>query len=212
MGQNCIGIERILVQEDQYDALYETLSDRVKRLRTGSVLTPSPEGYIPTIDCGSMINGNRFGGLEKVIHDAEELGCQVEGVGTTPGKEYRHPHLGYGYYFTPTIVGSVTKEMEIANIEREFFCPLCSCVASGTDDLGGQSIVFAPIALLMPYETIQDAIDIANGTRYGLGASVFGPDQDECLNVAKQLECGMVSINDFGVFYVSHFLLNLFTH
>ncbi len=62
--------------------------------------------------------------------------------------------------------------------------------------------VFAPVALLMPYENIEDAIDIANGTRYGLGASVFGPDQGLCIQVAKKLECGMVSVNDFGVFYV----------
>ena len=55
----------------------------------------------------------------------------------------------------------------------------------------------------MPYSTVKEAIEIANGTRYGLGASVFGPDQGQCLKVAKQLECGMVSINDFGVFYVS---------
>ena len=55
----------------------------------------------------------------------------------------------------------------------------------------------------MPYEEVEEAIEIANGTRYGLGASVFGPDQDQCVKVAKQLECGMVSINDFGVFYVS---------
>lgn len=62
--------------------------------------------------------------------------------------------------------------------------------------------MFAPIAVLMPYDDIEDAIEIANGTRYGLGASVFGPDQDECVAVAKLLDCGMVSINDFGVFYV----------
>lgn len=55
----------------------------------------------------------------------------------------------------------------------------------------------------MRYEDIDDAIDIANGTRYGLGASVFGPSQRECVQVAKQLECGMVSINDFGVFYLN---------
>jgi acyl-CoA reductase-like NAD-dependent aldehyde dehydrogenase len=54
----------------------------------------------------------------------------------------------------------------------------------------------------MPYETIDEAIEMANGTDYGLGASVFGPDQDLCLEVAKRLECGMVSVNDFGVFYV----------
>jgi acyl-CoA reductase-like NAD-dependent aldehyde dehydrogenase len=55
----------------------------------------------------------------------------------------------------------------------------------------------------MPYESVEDAIAIANGTRYGLGASVFGPKQHECVAVARSLECGMVSVNDFGVFYVS---------
>ena len=59
--------------------------------------------------------------------------------------------------------------------------------------------------LVIPYSTIQEAIEIANDTRYALGASVFGPDKYECLDVAKQLECGMVSINDFGVFYVGTF-------
>lgn len=54
----------------------------------------------------------------------------------------------------------------------------------------------------MKYHTVEEAIDIANGTKYGLGASVFGPDQHECIEVANQLECGMVAVNDFGVFYV----------
>jgi acyl-CoA reductase-like NAD-dependent aldehyde dehydrogenase len=63
-------------------------------------------------------------------------------------------------------------------------------------------VVFAPIALVMPYGTIEEAIEIANDSRFALGASVFGPDKYECLDVAKHLECGMVSINDFGVFYV----------
>ena len=56
---------------------------------------------------------------------------------------------------------------------------------------------------------MEEAIEIANGTRYGLGASVFGPDQEDCIKVAKQLQCGMVSVNDFATFYVSwtlHFL------
>lgn len=55
----------------------------------------------------------------------------------------------------------------------------------------------------MPYESVDEAITIANGTRYGLGASVWGPRDHECVRVARLLECGMVSVNDFGVFYVS---------
>ena len=69
--------------------------------------------------------------------------------------------------------------------------------------------MFAPIGLIMKYETVEQAIEIANGTRYGLGASVFGPVKDDCLKVAKRLQCGMVAINDFGVFYVSDTTLDL---
>ena len=63
-------------------------------------------------------------------------------------------------------------------------------------------IVFAPIALIQTYDDVEEAIELANGTKYGLGASVFGPDQTYAIQVAKQLKCGMVSVNDFGVFYV----------
>lgn len=72
--------------------------------------------------------------------------------------------------------------------------------------------MFAPIATIIPYDTLDQAVEIANGTRYGLGASVFGPDQEHCVKVAKRLQCGMVSINDFAVFYVRPSLPNLQTY
>lgn len=175
MGQNCIGIERIIVHTSVYDDLWDIFEEKVSKFRVGSVLAPTAEGYISTVDGGAMINADRFRGLEKVIHDAEEGGAQVIG-----GRQYEHVYLENGYFFTPTVVGPVTRDMEIANVE-----------------------VFAPIALFMPYDTIEEAIQIANDTRYGLGASVFGPLQDVCVKVAKSLECGMVSINDFGVFYIN---------
>ena len=69
--------------------------------------------------------------------------------------------------------------------------------------------VFAPIALIQTYDDVEEAIELANGTKYGLGASVFGPDQTYAIQVAKQLKCGMVSVNDFGVFYVSFLLFRV---
>ncbi|EGO21748.1 hypothetical protein SERLADRAFT_451764 [Serpula lacrymans var. lacrymans S7.9] len=175
-GQNCIGIERLIVHSSQYDDLYAMLEDRVSKLRLGSVLAPSREGFIGTVDCGSMISNDRFDELEELLFKAQNEGAQMS-VG---GKRYLHSHHRGDTYFSATVIGDVTPEMEIA--QRE---------------------LFAPIAVLMRYETIDEAIDIANGTRYGLGASVFGPHQDQCLEVARELECGMVSINDFGVFYVN---------
>ena len=112
MGQNCIGIERIIVHTSVYDDLWSIFEDKVSKFRVGSVLAPTAEGYISTVDGGAMINADRFRGLEKVIHDAEEGGAQVIG-----GRQYDHVYLENGYFFAPTLVGPVTKDMEIANIE-----------------------------------------------------------------------------------------------
>ncbi|KAF9533521.1 meiotic sister-chromatid recombination aldehyde dehydrogenase [Crepidotus variabilis] len=175
MGQNCIGIERLIVHQDQYDDLFAIFEDRVTRMRVGSVMSTQQAGYLSTVDGGAMVTGDRFAGLEKLIKDATEGGAIAIG-----GQEYKHTYHENGYYFQPTVLGLVDTSMDIAHQE-----------------------VFAPIALLMPYETIDEAIEIANGTRYGLGASVFGPDQEDCMKVAQELHCGMVSINDFAVYYMN---------
>ncbi|KIM55169.1 hypothetical protein SCLCIDRAFT_1221313 [Scleroderma citrinum Foug A] len=175
-GQNCIGIERLIVHSEQYDELYEILTERAKKLRLGSVLAPSREGYINTVDLGCMITNDRFDLLEQLIFEAHEAGAQMD-VG---GKQYRHPSSPGNAYFSCTVLGDVSPRSRIAQTE-----------------------LFAPVALLIRYDDIEEAIKIANGTRYGLGASVFGPHQDLCLEVARELECGMVSINDFGVYYIN---------
>ncbi|KAL5534092.1 hypothetical protein ACEPAG_553 [Sanghuangporus baumii] len=174
-GQNCIGIERIIVHSSQYVELLQEILDRATKLRLGSALHAT-DGYIAPVDCGSMISKDRFTELERIINEAAKEGASLHVGGT----EFRHAYLESGSYFSPTVIGDVHQGMEIANKE-----------------------LFAPVALLMTYDTIEDAIEIANSTRYGLGASVFGPDQEECMRVAKRLECGMVSINDFGVFYLN---------
>lgn len=197
MGQNCIGIERLIVHADQYDDLYAIFQERVSKLRVGSVMKPQQAGFMSIVDGGAMINNSRFNGIENLIKEAVEGNAYLVG-----GSEFKnHPYHPQGYFFQPTVVGPVDKSMGIAQQECRSF-PFVWIMSSF---LWLGSLVFAPVAVLMPYATIEEAIDIANDTRYGLGASVFGPDQDECLKVAKRLECGMVSINDFGTFYVSFF-------
>ncbi|KAI9462933.1 Aldedh-domain-containing protein [Russula earlei] len=173
-GQNCIGIERLLVHRDQYDEVYQLILSRAADLRLGAGLSADDVGS--GVDLGSMISRARFQALQDLIEAAASRGAQVD----LGGRQSTHPYLANGAFFEATVIGDVSRDMEIAHQE-----------------------VFGPIALVMPYDTIEEAIEIANGTRYALGASVFGPDKYECLDVAKQLECGMVSINDFGVFYLN---------
>lgn len=167
----------------------------MRKLRLGSVLS-SIDGFIAPVDCGAMISSDRFAELERIIAAAVQEGAHLE-VG---GSRWKHAYLEEGSYFAPTIVGDVQQGMEIAQKECAYSSDLIKSSASYS------ALVFAPVALIMQYEEIDDAIELANGTHYGLGASVFGPDQEECVKVAKRLECGMVSVNDFGIFYVNFFL------
>ena len=112
-GQNCIGIERLLVHKSQYDELHEILEKRISILRSGSVLSLSAEGYVSTIDCGSMISRERFQSLQRVIQEAAEGGAKVIG-----GTECTHGYLENGAYFTPTLVGLAAPHMSIAREER----------------------------------------------------------------------------------------------
>ncbi|KAG8901217.1 hypothetical protein FRB99_005472 [Tulasnella sp. 403] len=175
-GQNCIGIERFIVPDYLHDEFVELMAARIKKLRLGSVLSASDDGFVSVVDMGSMISDARFGELERLVKAAERDGARI----IAGGERWDHAYLEEGSYFGPTLLGHVNENMEIAQTE-----------------------VFAPIMLVMPYSTVEEAITIANGSRYGLGASVFGPDDRQCMNVARYLECGMVSINDFGVFYLN---------
>lgn len=173
-------------------------AERVQRMRIGAVMAQSPEGHLPIVDVGAMINKDRFGELVRVINAASagDNGASVE-VGGIP---YTHPYHENGAYFVPTVVGDPAPDSAIAHTECE---PILFQYSSAL--LNVVPSVFGPVAVIMTYETLDEAVELANSTRYGLGASVFGPDQDRCVKIAERLECGMVSVNDFAVFYVSHF-------
>lgn len=113
-GQNCIGIERLLVHTSQYDEVYNTFLDRARSLRVGAAL--AADGVGTGVDMGSMVSSARFQRLEDIIDEAKNQGAKVE----QGGARLRHPYLENGAYFAPTIIGEVTPEMKIAQEERMF--------------------------------------------------------------------------------------------
>ena len=58
---------------------------------------------------------------------------------------------------------------------------------------------FGPVMPVMAYSTEAQAVDLANDSRYGLSAAVFGPDEDDALRVASKLNAGGISVNDAGM-------------
>ncbi|PWN50014.1 Aldedh-domain-containing protein [Violaceomyces palustris] len=194
-GQNCIGIERFIVSSKIVDKFLSLIVPRVKSIRCGSFMDDVDFGHAPSlvksqdakkggakavqgdqVDCGAMITDARFGRLEQLIQDAVKQGAEL----VVGGKRLKHEKWANGHYFQPTLITGVTSEMKIAQEE-----------------------LFAPIFLVMSFETVEQAVEIANSTRYGLGSSVFGNNKEECQKVAERLKCGMVNINDFGVSYLN---------
>ena len=204
-GQNCIGTERFLVHSSLYDAFVSTMRERISRLELGDVLSPSKVDK--QVDVGAMISDRLFDELEELVAQAVKEGarCLVGGRRADKGV------VGEGHYFEPTLLVDVC-------VPLFHFCTfslprlLSRRGACGADLLSllsrrstpsmaiSQQEVFAPLMTVLKYDTLDEAVDIANGTRYGLGAAVFGRKQSECRYVMDRLECGMVCSNGASSF------------
>jgi aldehyde dehydrogenase (NAD+) len=83
------------------------------------------------------------------------------------------PHgLTKGYYVRPTVLAGVDNQMTVAREE-----------------------IFGPVLTIIGYDTVDEAVDIANDTPYGLAAYVSGSNQEQLRQVASRLRAGQVSLN-----------------
>ena len=87
--------------------------------------------------------------------------------------------LPKGYYVAPTLLADVDPDSQVAQEE-----------------------IFGPVLSVIPYDTDDEAITIANNSIYGLSGEVSGGDVDRALDVAKRMRTGNVTINSrshFGI-------------
>ena len=63
---------------------------------------------------------------------------------------------------------------------------------------------FGPILPVMAYTTVEEAIEFANKTHYGLSGAVFAGTEEEAMKIARKMKCGAVSINDAALTAVMH--------
>jgi aldehyde dehydrogenase (NAD+) len=96
-----------------------------------------------------------------------------EGATLVAGGVGRPAGLDKGYYVQPTVFANVTNDMTIAREE-----------------------IFGPVATIIGYDGLEDAVSIANDTEYGLAGYVAGADIDQARALARQIRAGSVSIND----------------
>ena len=121
----------------------------------------------PQVTMGPVVNKLQFERVQDYIRIGIEEGATVRvgGVGRPDGLER-------GYFVKPTIFSSVTPQMRIAQEE-----------------------IFGPVLAVIAYRTEEEAIEIANGTPYGLGAYVFSSNRERGGFVGRQLQAGRVFLN-----------------
>ena len=118
-------------------------------------------------DLGPVVNRTQWEKIQRLIQTGIDEGARLVtgGVGRPEGLER-------GFYVKPTVFAGVTSDMTIAREE-----------------------IFGPVLSILTYDSVEEAIAIANDTEYGLAAYVSGSDQTEVRRVAGRLRAGQVCLN-----------------
>lgn len=122
--------------------------------------------YDYSMDIGSLVSQGQLKIVSEHVDDARAKGARVLAGGRP------RPDLG-PYFYEPTILTAVTPDM--------------TCYANET---------FGPVVSLYPFRTEDEAVQLANGTPYGLNASVLSRDVPRATALAARVRAGTVNIND----------------
>ena len=121
-------------------------------------------------DIGPLVDARQQQRVQHYISIGVDDGAQLLYQGAVP----ESPEFDAGFFVAPTVFGDVTPEMTIAQDE-----------------------IFGPVVCLMRFDTDDQAVEIANGTTYGLTAAICTRDEHRASQLAARLEVGMVFVNNY---------------
>jgi len=120
---------------------------------------------------GPVISETQYNKIQNLIKKGIDEGAKLVAGG--PGKP---EGLEKGYFVKPTVFADVNNDMDIARTE-----------------------IFGPVLSVMPFESEEEAIQIANDTPYGLTNYIQTQDKEKVKRVARKLRSGMVDVNGAGI-------------
>lgn len=139
--------------------------ERIAQEAASSFVVGDPRS--PQTTHGPVANRAQFNRVQGMI----AIGLS-EGARLVCGGTGRPEGLGRGFYCRPTVFSDVRSSMQIAQEE-----------------------IFGPVLVVIPYDSVEEAVEIANDTVYGLGAHVQGSDMAAACAVATRIRSGQVHIN-----------------
>jgi aldehyde dehydrogenase (NAD+) len=144
----------------------DELLEKIATLARGLRLGP---GIDPQVTMGPLVSPDQLERVLGFITEAKDAGARVVVGGGRPSA----PELRGGNFVEPTVVHRAPPEGRLATEE-----------------------IFGPVLSVQPFDGPEEAVRMANRTRYGLFASVWTRDVTMAHSLARQLEAGMVTIND----------------
>lgn len=121
-------------------------------------------------DIGPLVDERQQRRVEQYIRTGISDGARLLYQGVVPDG----PELSAGFFVPPTVFTDVTPGMRIAQEE-----------------------IFGPVAAVMSFDSDDEAVEVVNGTDYGLTAAICTRDEARAARLAAQLEVGMVFVNNY---------------
>jgi len=170
-GQNCNAPSRMLIPERHYEEAVAIAAETANSIGVAEPTNCSagsidPERVVRAGDIGPLANAAQYEKVKQMIKHGKAEGARLVTGGCRP------EGMDSGYYLRPTIFANVDRKMAIAQEE-----------------------IFGPVLCLIPYANEDEAIEIANESKYGLSGYVQSSSLSRAQGVALKMRTGMVHLN-----------------
>ena len=151
--------------------------------RVEAIAADVAEGYVlgdpldPATTMGPLVSSNQRNAVRGFIASGVDQGATLVTGDMEPPRGLRR-----GYFVKPTVFSNVGPDMVIAHAE-----------------------IFGPVLAIQPYDTIDEAVRLANDSVFGLSGAVWSADPKRALSIARQLQTGQVFVNGAAFNYRAPF-------
>jgi len=150
-----------------HESIHDELVVRYREIADKALLIGDP--LDPRVTIGPLVSRRQVDLVRGIVDDAVAEGASVFDIGTPADSSF---DLAGGYYLRPTLVVGASRTSRIVAEEQ-----------------------FGPTVPILPFADLDDAVQTANSSEYGLCASVWTADEDKAFAVGSRLEAGTVFVN-----------------